>query len=222
MLLPRNRYIFCDLDGTLLHAPNAGRSAFGAAFATAFGVLPDMTKINFAGATDLLVLDELAFQCNLSRSAEQDATFFSELSLELDRKLTAFPPEVFPGVEAFLERVSTNWGLGLVTGNSQSSAWVKIRHAGLERFFGKVGGFGDEHGDRCKMATLAFQRAGKPERAFLLGDTPSDILAAKKSGMVSVAVCNGSFDRAALEATHPDWILDSFLDAEALFEELQV
>jgi len=222
MSLTPRRYIFCDLDGTLLHAPNAGRSAFGAAFTTAFDVAPDMSQINFAGATDLLVLEQLAQQCQITTSPKQIGIFFTQLSIELDQKMKIHPPEVFPGVEAFLERVSDRWGLGLVTGNSKSSAWVKIRHAGLERFFGDVGGFGDEHGDRSQMAALAFQRAGNPETVFLLGDTPSDILAAKNNQMISVAVCNGSFDRAALEATHPDWILDSFLDAEELFKELGV
>jgi phosphoglycolate phosphatase-like HAD superfamily hydrolase len=72
------------------------------------------------------------------------------------------------------------------------------------------------------MAALALERAGNPVTAFLLGDTPSDIEAARSNGMVSVAVCNGQFDRATLEAEHPDIVVDSFEDAEHLFRALDV
>jgi len=222
MSLRRLGYIFCDLDGTLLHAPYAGQSAFQAAFLTAFGVAPDMSEISFAGATDLRVLDTLAQQCEIMMTSQKIELFFKELSKELNKKMESHPPEVFPGVKSFLQRVSSRWGLGLVTGNSCSSAWVKIRHAGLESFFGDVGGFGDEHGDRSQMAALALQRAGNPKQVYLLGDTPSDIQAAKNNGLISVAVCNGIFDRSALEATQPDWVLDSFLEVEDFFKELGV
>jgi hypothetical protein len=40
--------------------------------------------------------------------------------------------------------------------------------------------------------------------------------------MISVAVCNGQFDRKALEAENPDIIVDSFEDAEHLFQALKV
>ena len=215
-------YLFCDLDGTLLHAPYAGRSAFQAAFLTAFGVTPDMSEINFAGATDLGVLDILVRQCEVSMTSAKVERFFQALTFELDQKMKKHPPEVYPGVKTFLQRVALRWNLGLVTGNSYSSAQVKIRHAGLDSFFNKVGGFGDEHADRSRMVALALQRAGNPKRGYLLGDTPSDIQAAKENNLIAVAVCNGVFDRSVLEDFNPDWILNSFEEAEDFLEELGV
>ena len=61
-----------------------------------------------------------------------------------------------------------------------------------------------------------------PSAAYLLGDTPSDIEAARSNGMVSVAVCNGQYNRVTLEAENPDIVVDSFEDAEHLFEALDV
>ena len=127
-----------------------------------------------------------------------------------------------PGVEIFLERVSKHWNLGLVTGNIRACAYVKLRHGGLDRYFGGIGGFGDDDGDRNRMAAIALERAGNPADTFLLGDTPSDIAAAHSNGMISVAVCNGQFDRATLESEHPDIVVDSFEDAEHLFQALDV
>lgn len=214
------RYIYCDIDGTLLQAPGTGRSAFGEAFADVFGIPVDMGHINFSGATDLRVLSQLMHEQQLPYDADLEKLFFARLPVFLDRNMAAIPPIVFPGVKDFLSRVSSHWNLGLVTGNIRACAHIKLKHAGLDSYFGNIGGFGDDDGDRNRMAALALERAGYPERAFLLGDTPSDIEAARVNGMVSVAVCNGQFDRPRLEAEGAELVLDSFEDAEELFRAL--
>jgi phosphoglycolate phosphatase len=216
------RYIFCDIDGTLLHARSSGRSSFGDTFADVFGIPIDIGHINFAGATDIRVLNQLMSEQNLPKDPLRVADFFKRLPFFLDRNMADTPPQVFPGVCSFLERVSSHWGLGLVTGNIRACAYIKLKHAGLDSYFSSVGGFGDDDGDRCRMAALALERAGFPEHSFLLGDTPSDIEAARKNGMVSVAVCNGQFDRAILEAEGADIVVDSFEDADELFRALDL
>ncbi len=216
------RYIFCDIDGTLLRAKGSGRIAFGEAFREAYGVPVDMSHINFAGATDIRVVEQLLREKGLQSDPARTHRFFELLPVYLERCMTDMPPTVYPGVELFLERVSRHWNLGLVTGNIRACAYLKLKHGGIERFFTDVGGFGDDHGDRNRMAALALERAGNPAGSYLLGDTPSDIEAARSNGMISVAVCNGQFDRPTLESEHPDLIVDSFEDAEHLFEALEV
>lgn len=218
----RSRYIFCDIDGTLLRAPGAGSRAFGDAFAEVFGVQIDMGQVNFSGATDIRVLRQLMRGQDIPHDPAREQFFFERLPGFLERHIIEAPPTVFPGVEVFLERVSMHWKLGLVTGNIKTCAAIKLRHAGIARYFDDVGGFGDDDGDRNRMAALALERAGNPEGSFLLGDTPSDIEAARVNGMVSVAVCNGQFDRATLKLEKPDIIVDSFEDAEHLFRALEV
>jgi phosphoglycolate phosphatase-like HAD superfamily hydrolase len=99
---------------------------------------------------------------------------------------------------------------------------LKLKHGRLDAYFTGMGGFGDDDGDRNRMAALALERAGHPATAYLLGDTPLDIEAARANGMISVAVCNGQYNRAALEREDPDIILDSFTEAGHLFQELEV
>lgn len=221
MTAPR-RYIFCDIDGTLLHARSSGRSAFGDAFTEVFDIPVDMGHINFAGATDIRVLGQLMREQGIPHDPVREKRFFERLPFFLDRNMAEAPPSVFPGVGNFLARVSRHWNLGLVTGNIKACAHIKLKHAGIDQYFNDIGGFGDDDGDRNKMAALALERAGHPERAFLLGDTPSDIEAARANGMVSVAVCNGQFDRATLEAEGADIVVDSFEDADELFEALEI
>lgn len=216
------RYIFCDIDGTLLHARGSGRLAFGSAFYEAYGVPVDMEHINFSGATDIRVLEQLVRESGLDMDVEKTQHFFELLPSYLDRNMDRYPPVVFPGVDRFLRRVYGKWNLALVTGNIRECAYLKLKHGGLEHYFSDIGGFGDDDGSRNRMAALALERAGCPEGSFLLGDTPSDIEAARVNGMVSVAVCNGQFDRAMLESEQPDILVDSFEDAEHLFQALEV
>jgi len=217
-----NRYIFCDIDGTLLYAKGSGRPAFAAAFFDAFGIEIRMDHINFAGATDIRVLEQLARENKVQLTPEKSALFFTRLPIYLAENLAKDPPLVFSGVGTFLERVSKQWKLALVTGNIRETAYLKLRHGRLRDYFTDIGGFGDDDGDRNRMAALALERAGSPAGSFLLGDTPSDIEAARANGMTSVAVCNGQFSREQLEAEAPDLIVNSFDDAEHLFRELGV
>jgi phosphoglycolate phosphatase len=216
------RYIFCDIDGTLLHARGSGRIAFGEAFQKAYGVTVDMASINFAGATDIGVVEQLARENGIKLDPERTKYLFELLPDHLGKNMASSPPTVFPGVGHFLDRVSTRWKLGLVTGNVRACAYLKLKHAGLDGYFSDIGGFGDDDSSRNRMAALALERAGHPEQSVLLGDTPSDIEAARSNDMISVAVCNGQFDRQALEEEHPDIIVDSFEDAEHLFRALAV
>ena len=218
----QGRYIFCDIDGTLLHAKGAGRHAFGEAFEAAYGVPVDMSHINFAGATDIRVVEQLLREQQLDPDRVLTERFFELLPDYLGRNMAEYPPTIFPGVAAFLQRVSSRWRLGLVTGNIRACAYLKLRHAGLERYFSDVGGFGDDDGSRSHMAAIALERAGNPLEAYLLGDTPSDVEAARVNGMVSVAVCNGQFDRPMLEAEGADLVVDSFEEADELFRVLDV
>jgi len=214
-------YVFCDIDGTLLQARGAGSEAFGQAFAEAFGLLPDMSKVSFLGATDLRIVEGLTREYGLRFDPEKTRRFFDLLPKRLEAQMRRHPPRLFPGVVDFLERVFADWRLGVISGNVRETAMLKLRHAGIERFFADVGGFGDDDGDRVRMAQLALERAGRPARAVLIGDTPSDIGAAKANGMFSVGVSNGGYSVEELMESGADLAIVSFAEAEALFRRLE-
>ena len=139
-----NRFIFCDIDGTLLYAKGAGRSAFADAFREAYGIPADMSHINFAGATDIRVVEQLVRENGLELDSSRTARFFDLLPIYLNQNMAEFKPIVFPGVEHFLQRVSKQWRLALVSGNIRETAYLKLKHGGLEQYFTKIGGFGDD------------------------------------------------------------------------------
>jgi len=117
---------------------------------------------------------------------------------------------------------SSGWKLGIVTGNIEATAKLKLKHAGLLDFFDPNGfGCGCDHEDRVQIAHHALERAGNPKCAVLIGDTPNDINAAKANGMVSIAVATGGFNFQALEKTAADHVFEDLTDTERLLSILE-
>lgn len=208
-----------DIDGTLLDTRGAGRASFARALRAVFGWTDDLSWLSFAGATDLDVLRRIGERHGRSFAAEETDLFFERLASELDALLQTAPPAVFPGVRELLTAFGGIPGsiLGLVTGNTEACARIKLRHAGLHGHF-VLGAFGHEHGDRVEIARLAFRRAerhargGRLEPVVLIGDTPADIAAARAIGARAVAVATGAYGVAALRAAGADLVVETLGD----------
>lgn len=240
--------ILFDIDGTLLHAPG-GRAAFAQAFKEAFGWEQGVEHINFYGATDLNVFRGICVERGVESTPDMERAFFERLAPALNSRLAVNPPTLFPNVENVLEILSNGWNvdamspsrsgsknavrtprlhsgspwkLGLVTGNIEATAWAKLHHAGIAHYF-SFGGFGCTHADRAEIARQALKASGvqHPEKVFLIGDTPSDISAAKVNGFIAIAVATGGFNAQELEKSGADFVFEDLTDTERLLSILE-
>ncbi len=215
-------WIFFDIDGTLLYARGAGRKAFRQAFEEALGWDQGVEHINFYGATDLDVFRRICAERGEPSTPEMERAFFERLGARLGEHLEQTPPELFPNIGKIVPELSNHWKLGIVTGNIEATARLKLKHAGLLGYFDPGGfGCGCDHPDRVEIARLALQRAGNPQRAVLIGDTPRDVEAANRNGMVSIAVATGIFDAQALEKAGADYVFEDLTDTERLLSILE-
>ena len=218
----RERLILFDIDGTLLDAGGGGVGAFGATFESALGWKQDVAHITFAGATDLAVFRQLLKERGMESTPELEDQYFTQLPKELHRTLTETPPVVFPGVKELLEKLVAidHFRLGIVTGNIESTAWVKLEHAGLRDYF-TFGGFGCDHADRVEICRQAILRGGVSE-GILFGDTPNDVNAALKNGLTSVAVATKHFAVEQLQATGAHYVFEDLTDTAAILQLLHL
>jgi phosphoglycolate phosphatase-like HAD superfamily hydrolase len=118
-----------------------------------------------------------------------------------------------PGVRHLLRRLQQSGVLlGLVTGNLTRIGWKKLERAGLQPYF-RFGAFGEMAKDRAGLARLAIRHAraqgwiAKSTPIALVGDAPSDIIAAQRNGIRSIAVHTGISTREDLLAYAPDLLL---------------
>lgn len=216
--------VLFDIDGTLLDMRGAGRKSFVRALKWVFGWEDDIRYVNFAGNTDINVLRQVMAQHGQTLTDDDCRRFFARIPIELTRTAGETELAIYPGVKELLEKLSANERarLGLVTGNVEACARVKLRQFDLHNHFA-LGAFGDDHADRSEIARLAMRRVRETLTSdqkiisrFLVGDTPFDIAAAKSIEAISVAVATGKFDANALRAAGADHVFTDLSDTSRL------
>ena len=131
---------------------------------------------------------------------------------------------LMPGVQAILGHLSEQHDciLGILTGNWQRGAELKLNYFGLFNYF-SFGAFGEDGESRLELPAAAKKRAHEKysERIdnhieyFIIGDTPRDIQCAKYSHCKSVAVATGEYTSSDLKAHEPELLFADLLDIEA-------
>src|SRR5947209_871881 len=198
-----------DIDGTLVGgATDAHRDALHAALREVHRV--DARSIRSpvapAGRTDGEIAR--AILLGLGVSAERIDDRADAVRESCGRMYTQLATEdlshtVLPGIVDLLEwlRRRHEVTLGLVTGNYEAVARVKLERARLAPYFrSRVGGFGSDSEDRAALPAIARRRAGRRgapyprDATIVIGDTPRDIACARADGLRCVAVATGPSD----------------------------
>jgi phosphoglycolate phosphatase len=209
-----------DIDGTLLLKATAAHvAAVHEALREVYGVAdPRGAKVEAAGRTDIEIARDIALLSDVTAERfDAGRDDFRAACVAAYARLC--PPDlseyVAPGVPAVLDALVTRDGvrLGLLTGNLEPVARLKLGRAGLGHYFEPwVGGFGSDHEDRTELPAIARKRAGGYPRdeTVIIGDTPRDIACARADGLRCIAVATGPFT--ASELAGADVVVDSAHD----------
>jgi phosphoglycolate phosphatase len=218
--------VLFDIDGTLVDMRGAGRLSFVRALKSVFGWDDEIPYINFAGNTDLGVLQEVARHHGVTLTDADRKRFFRQLPRELEQTVKEVQLVIYPGVPELLEKLSERPDviLGLVTGNVAESARIKLQQFNLHHHF-VLGAFGDDHANRADIARLALRRIenrmkddDRLRNCYLVGDTPHDILAARSIAATSIAVATGKFSEDDLKKAGADYVLTDLRDTTAVLK----
>jgi phosphoglycolate phosphatase len=222
------RLLLWDIDGTLLHTGRAGIFSMINAARELFGADDDLADIEFAGKTDRAIIRDVLAKHKQPTGDESIRRF-------ADRYLDGLPAElprrdgfVLPGIVDLLTRLQErpHIVLGLLTGNLERGAKMKLEHYGLWRFF-EFGAFADDHHDRNELGAFARQRAHeKHGHDFdaadidVIGDTGHDIACGKAFGARTIAVATGSWSRERLAVEDPDFLFDDLSAVDQVIGKL--
>ena len=229
---PPHTLVLFDIDGTILWTDGAGRRAIHAALTEVFGATGPASYW-FDGKTDRQIVRDL-MRLEGHADAHIDARIDDLLAryvryLEAEVARGGQPPRVYEGVEALLDALEArdDVTLGLLTGNIEAGARIKLAAVGIdfERF--EVNAFGSDHELRPELPAVAQRRAhahlGYPlpgSSVVVIGDTPADIACGRGIGARAIAVATGRFGVDELARHAPAAVFESLADTDAVLDAI--
>ena len=208
--------VLFDIDGTLLHTGGAGAEAWQRAFLELYEVEANIEEHTHAGMTDPEIA-EIVFREVIGRDgseAERAEAIAAYLGHLADAVEESSGYRVMPGIEALLPRLAGRGVLlGIVTGNIEAAAQIKLARGELNRFFA-FGGYGSDSRDRTELTRKALERGATvsgspldPAATIAVGDTPRDVLAGHGAGIKVVGVATGAYSVEELHDAGADWAI---------------
>ena len=222
------RLVLFDIDGTMLWTDGAGRSAIRQAFVTELGIEGSFDNVRFDGKTDPQIIREILELANHPNPESEDdiaavcARYLDLLQYELEVRQSRV--RVLPGVRQVLSELEgrSEVVLGLLTGNLERGAYLKLTAADLEPERFSVGAFGSDAVRRSDLPAIAVERTvhkhgWTPERedVVIVGDTPADMTCGHGIGARAIGVATGSYSVAELRRAGGD---DAFETLESFAE----
>lgn len=211
------RLVLFDIDGTLLRGGPA-KHAFVDAMIETYGTPGPLDSVSFAGKTDPQIARELLSRAGLS-DEEIDRgldRLWERYLMYLEDRLPSDPVRVLRGAGELLDALAVleDVGVGLLTGNIEGGARLKLSSGGLWDHF-TFGSYGSDHEERDELPAIAVGRARElygdivsAELAVVIGDTPRDVACGKSAGTRTIAVATGSYAMDDLSACGPDHLLE--------------
>ena len=167
---------------------------------------------HFVTKDDLSNLEVMSF-ANYGRACEVPEQLVDEfvkicLNLFADKKS---PPAIFAGLSGVIRDLSAGHTLAIVTTNSSQNVNAFLARHGLNGLVRAVYGV-DSPGTKAQKIVMARERfAGNSAHAdvFMVGDSLSDVLAAKEASVTSIAVTWGHQGLEQLLRGEPDHVVHS-------------
>jgi phosphoglycolate phosphatase len=128
------------------------------------------------------------------------------------------PPDIFEGLDEVIRELSASNVIAVVTGNSSENVRAFLVEHGLNKCVGAILGL-DSPGSKAEKISLAKnQLAARGEAVFMIGDSASDIHAAQKASVKSIAVSWGHQGAEILIRAKPDYFIHTPQELLNIFE----
>jgi phosphoglycolate phosphatase len=226
------RLVLFDIDGTLLNSGGMGRAAMQKALGQIFGS-PGNPSYRYDGKTDKQIVREV-----MKMEGHSDAHIDSRMEklvqvylegLREAAKSGKFNIRPLDGIPEILDALEERDDviLGLLTGNVEPGARIKLKAAGIDPDRFKINAFGSDHEHRPELPAIARRRAGESlgielagERLVVIGDTPADIECGRSLGARAIGVASGHYTVEQLQAHRPYAVFPSLAATGKVLETI--
>ena len=225
------KLVLFDIDGTLVLTGGAGLRAMNRALEEVLSRTNGLDGIAVAGRTDWSILQDAvartAHELDHSLLSALRERYISNLEIEIESPGRG-TKGVMPGIEKLLLQLDArdDVQLGLLTGNFEEGARIKLAYFNLWKYF-PCGAFGGDSADRNALVPVAIARArqcGLPAISIadvlVVGDTPHDVACAHAAGATPVAVATGSYSVEQLRDSGAEIVFQDLSDTARFLQLL--
>jgi phosphoglycolate phosphatase-like HAD superfamily hydrolase len=219
------RLILFDIDGTLIDSGGAGVRSLDLALKELFSIENGFHGISMAGKTDTQIIKEAITKHGLSDNGTVEAVTRAYLGF-LREEINNDRKHVKPGIYAVLEELKPlqDLGLGLLTGNIEQGARIKLEPFRLNDYF-PTGAFGSDDEDRNNLLPIAvkrfktlFRQEIDIKNCIIVGDTPRDVECAHIYGAMCIGVATGPYSFDDLIEAGADYVAEDLSDRNSLLQ----
>lgn len=225
------RLVLFDIDETMISSDGAGRRAISRVLKQHYQILPHHLNIVMSGKTDPQILTEIMTAAELPMQE-----IHSAIPKVIDQYLDLLEEEiaaskyyiVHDGVYVLLEAIASHpdMYLGLLTGNVERGARMKLDHFDLNKHF-ELGAYGSDSANRLDLPAVAVERAKElfkihfqPDEVVIIGDSVNDVYCAKGYKAKCIAVNTGKTSWDELKGTHPEYLFKSLSNTQEVMEAI--
>ena len=213
--------VIFDIDGTLV-------DSFGT-LVSVFNII--LKKYQLAPVSEEFLASCFRRNMNLAEtlhkrySSSFEEPFIETLRsdiLNLFLKVEVEEVKPFPGVDRLFRKLKIHQlKIGIATGRTSppENEWARFRRYGLEKYLDAL--VTSREVEKRKPSPDAIIECARRlqiplEQSLVVGDTESDVIAARRAGAISVAVSTGQESLKSLKSQHPELLFEN-LEAFSLF-----
>ncbi len=225
------RLVLFDIDETMISSDGAGRRAISRVLKEHYQIEPHHMNIVMSGKTDPQILTEI-----MTAAEMPTPEIHTAIPKVIDQYLDLLEEEiaaskyyiVHDGVYVLLEAIASHpdMYLGLLTGNVERGARMKLDHFDLNKHF-ELGAYGSDSASRLDLPAVAVERAKElfkihfqPDEVVIIGDSVNDVYCAKGYNAKCIAVNTGKTSWKDLKETNPEYLFKSLSNTEEVMDAI--
>jgi phosphoglycolate phosphatase-like HAD superfamily hydrolase len=224
------KLLLFDIDGTLVDTGGAGSRSLNISFEEIFSIKNAFKDITMAGKTDIQIMKEGIEKHNLPYDGSIISKIIDRYIKNLAIQINNNNKHIKPGIKELLEfllQEKSDYAIGLLTGNIEEGARIKLGAFGLNHYF-PLGAFGSDDEDRNKLLPIAIEKYRKIlglsikfKDCIVIGDTPRDVYCAKPYGAKCIAVATGPYSYNELLKTGADIVMKDLSDTTDVIKKIK-
>ncbi len=185
------------------------------AFEDIFSIPHAFGGINMAGKTDIQIMKEGLVRYGMESGNGNIGPLCDAYIRYLQTEINTSKKHLKPGIRDSIRilRGMNGVHLGLLTGNIEAGARIKLGAFSLNEYF-PLGAFGNDNEDRNKLLPVAVERFNHIYRkeidykeCIVIGDTPRDVECARIHNAYAIAVATGPYSYESLLQSGADMVL---------------